>query len=329
MKHVNIALFVPHAGCPHQCCFCNQKSISGSTRALLPEEVSRAVETALNGREKMDAELAFFGGSFTAVQRDYMISLLEAAAPYTQNGIISGIRISTRPDAIDREVLEILKKYKVTSIELGCQSMDEGVLALCERGHTAADVEKACRLIKEYGFSLGVQMMTGLPGDTDEKCVETAKKLISLCPDTCRIYPTVVLEQTPLAGMLERGEYVPQTVDEAVKLCAVLLKMFTDAGIPVIRLGLHSGGNVEDGYLAGAYHPAFRQLCEGEIFYREMKARVTQKTKTVFVPRGKTSPAAGHHRMNMKRFEEAGFSFRIREDDSLLHYDIRIDEEMK
>ncbi|MCQ2463718.1 MAG: radical SAM protein [Clostridia bacterium] len=329
MKHINIALFVPHAGCPHQCCFCNQKSISGSTEALKPQEVPAAVETALNGREKIDAELAFFGGSFTAIERGYMISLLEQTRPYTENGIISGIRISTRPDAVDREVLDILKKYGVTSIELGCQSMDDGVLKLSNRGHTAADVENACALIKEYGFSLGVQMMTGLPGDTDEKCIETAKKLISLKPDTCRIYPTAVLENTPLADMLRNGEYQAQTTDGAVKLCAVLLKMFCDADIPVIRLGLHSGGNVEDGYIAGAYHPAFRELCEGEIFYREIAARVTKNTKTVYVPKGKTSPATGHGRRNMKSFEEAGFHFVIREDSTLLRYDIRIDEETK
>ena len=326
MRHINIALFVPHAGCPHQCCFCNQKSISGSTEALRPEQVGQAIEIALNGKEKLDAELAFFGGSFTAIERDYMLRLLDATVPYVSAGKISGIRISTRPDAIDRDVLLLLKSYGVTSIELGCQSMDDDVLHQCNRGHTAADVEKACALIREYGFQLGVQMMTGLPGDTFETSVQTAKRLIALQPDTCRIYPTVVLTGTPLAGMLERGEYKAQTPEEAVDLCSELLSLFTEAGIPVIRLGLHSGGNVEEGAIAGAYHPAFRQLCEGRIFYRHIKEVLNENVKTVYVPKGMVSSAVGHKKCNRIAFHEMGFSFTVREDESLKGFEVRTDQ---
>lgn len=325
--HVNIALFVPHAGCPHQCCFCNQRSISGRTAALEPEDVRTAVLTALDGRESMDAEIAFFGGSFTAVDREYMLRLLDSTREFVSSGRVSGIRISTRPDAVDREALDILKSYSVSAVELGCQSMSDRVLELCSRGHTSEDIVNACALIKEYGFSLGVQMMTGLPGDDDEACMETAKRLIALEPDTCRIYPTVVLKDTPLADLYNSGLYTPQTLDGAVKLCSRLLLLFYEAGIPVIRLGLHSGGGVEGGYIAGAYHPAFRELCEGEIFFEKTVKllRGAQKASAVYVPRGKTSQAVGHSRRNLKRLGEMGYDLTVRESDGLSGYNIRIE----
>ncbi|MBR7061045.1 MAG: radical SAM protein [Eubacterium sp.] len=193
MKKGNISIFVPHLGCPKQCSFCNQKTITGKQNQPTPEDVEKALETALK-RRGYEYEIAFFGGSFTAIDRQYMISLLEAAFPYIENGSVKGIRISTRPDCIDTETLDILKKYGVSSIELGAQSMDDEVLQANLRGHTAKDVENASKLIKEYGFELGLQMMTGLYKDTDEKAIETAKKIIALKPETVRIYPTVVLK---------------------------------------------------------------------------------------------------------------------------------------
>ena len=252
MKHANISLFVPHQGCPHQCSFCNQKTISGSVKELTPKEVKETLQKAVgDGVDPKNTEIAFFGGSFTAIRRDYMISLLEEAKPFIENENFCGIRISTRPDAIDDEILSILKEYKVTSIELGAQSTDPQVLLLNHRGHTRDDIIKASRLIKEKGFSLGLQMMTGLLGDTPEKSLKTAEDIISLKPETVRIYPTIVLEGTYLGELYKKGEYAPQTVEEAVELCAVLLKRFYEENITVIRLGLHSGGNVEEGFISG------------------------------------------------------------------------------
>lgn len=270
MKHANISLFVPHAGCPHQCSFCNQKTISGSVKQLTPEDVAKTLKQAVEDNVNPETtEIAFFGGSFTAIEREYMIALLEETVPYVKNGSFYGIRVSTRPDAIDEEVLSVLKKYGVTSIELGAQSTDDSVLLLNRRGHTRDDIIKASKLIKQMGFSLGLQMMTGLLGDTPEKSLKTAEDIISLKPDTVRIYPTIVLEGTYLAESFKNGTYTPQTVEEAVDLCSVLLKRFYDNGINVIRLGLHSGGNVEEGYIAGPYHPAFGELCESAIYLKE------------------------------------------------------------
>ncbi len=270
MRHINVALFVPDEGCPHRCSFCNQKTISGSLHRLLPDEIDSAVNTALNSADCNEGEIAFFGGSFTAIDREYMISLLEEAYSYIKKGLFKGIRISTRPDCITAEILTLLKQYGVTAIELGCQSMDDDVLQMNTRGHTQEDVYKAAELIKGYDFELGLQMMTGLYGDTEEKSVATAQKIISIKPDTVRIYPTVVLEGTKLCELYRKGEYKPQTVDEAAELCKILLKMFDSAGIKVIRLGLHSGGNVDEGFVAGAYHPAFREICESKLYLDEV-----------------------------------------------------------
>lgn len=333
MKHVNVALFVPHAGCPHQCSFCNQKTISGSIKPLTPEDVTAACDIAKNGGVTREAsEIAFFGGSFTAVDRDYMVSLLEAAKPYIDGGYFGGIRISTRPDAIDDERLEILKKYHVTSIELGAQSMDDSVLKINRRGHTAKDVENASRLIKSYGFSLGLQMMTGLMGDTDEKCIKTAERLIALSPDTVRIYPTIVLENTPLADYLRDGSYRAETLNEAVSLCARLLLMFRENNIKVIRLGLHSGGNVDEGYLAGAYHPAFRELCEGKIYLEKMLSELSKLLKdmpyVIEVPEKSIGKAKGQNKRNEKALLNNGFQCKIKGNEFLNDYDIKITEDI-
>ncbi len=278
MKHANISLFVPHRGCPHQCSFCNQKTISGSVKELTPQEIKETLAKAVeDGIDPQNTEIAFFGGSFTAIEREYMLSLLEETKPFIEQGYFCGIRVSTRPDAIDEGILEILKEYKVTSIELGAQSTDSQVLLLNHRGHTHDDIIKASKLIKEKGFSLGLQMMTGLLGDTPEKSLKTAEDIIALKPDTVRIYPTIVLEGTYLGELYKKGDYKPQTLEEATELCAVLLKHFHDENITVIRLGLHSGGNVEEGYLAGPYHPAFGELCESKIYLQKAKKILSEK----------------------------------------------------
>lgn len=322
MSHKNIALFVAHAGCPNTCSFCNQRIISGKTETATADDVKRAMKIALDSGCH-DGQLAFFGGSFTAIDRDYMISLLEAAHPYVLGRSITGIRISTRPDAIDSEILELLKYYGVEAIELGAQSMDERVLSLNRRGHTAEDVRRASALIKSYGFELGLQMMTGLYGDTDEGAVYTANEFIKLAPETVRIYPTIVLEGTELCSLYRSGEYKPETLDEAENLCSVLLRMFDDAGIKVIRLGLHSGGNVEDGYIAGAYHPAFRELCESKIFYERVLAALSEYDNSVeneykiFVNPKEISKMTGQKRINIVKLKDKNYSCKVFPDEKL------------
>ncbi|MBQ6873202.1 MAG: radical SAM protein [Clostridia bacterium] len=327
MKHINIALFVPHMGCPNQCSFCNQKSISGQAKQINADDVKSAVNTALEGRDCAQAEIAFFGGSFTAIDRDYMISLLEAASEFIRVGQVKGIRVSTRPDCIDEEVLGILKSYGVTAIELGCQSMDDGVLRANLRGHDAQAVVRASGLIKSKGFELGLQMMTGLYMSDSTKDIETAEKIIELSPDTVRIYPTVVLEGTMLCDKYTAGEYRVQTLEEGVELCSKLLLMFHNADIPVIRLGLHSGGNVEEGFVAGVYHPAFRELCESRIYLDKIKE------KLVGIPYGEIeitvgtkfiSQLTGQKKTNLKHLEEMGYRCSVVQNPAFKKYELTI-----
>lgn len=329
MKHINVALFVPHKGCSHTCSFCNQKTISGASAELTETDIDEAVRIATSGEyDKANSEIAFFGGSFTAIDREYMIHLLECAYKYVEKGLFKGIRCSTRPDAIDDEVLEILKKYGVTAIELGAQSMNDEVLSMNDRGHTSSDVVNASELIKKHGFELGLQMMTGLYGSIPEKDIETAEKLISLNPQTVRIYPTVVLENTRLASLYHSGEYTPETTEDAVRNCSVILDMFNNAGIKVIRLGLHSGGNVEEGFVAGAYHPAFRELCESRIYLEKLRKyiedeKITGKI-TIYVCPSEISKMTGQKKENILLLEQLGVHAGVRGDGSLGKYEFRV-----
>ncbi|MGN1316259.1 MAG: elongator complex protein 3 [Acutalibacteraceae bacterium] len=333
MKHANISLFVPHQGCPHQCSFCNQKTISGSVKELTPQEVRETLLKAVShGVNPENTEIAFFGGSFTAVERSYMISLLRETKPFTDDRKFCGIRVSTRPDAIDEEVLGILKEYGVTSIELGAQSTDSQVLLLNHRGHSRDDIIRASRLIKEKGFSLGLQMMTGLLGDTPEKSLRTAEDIIDLKPDTVRIYPTIVLEGTYLGELYKKGEYEPQTLEEATDLCAVLLKRFYDENITVIRLGLHSGGNVEEGYIAGPYHPAFGELCESKIYLekaiRMLSGKHPEKNTnqiTLWVNPSEISKMVGQKGSNKAELRKSGWNVTVKGTESLEKYEIVTD----
>ena len=317
MKHSNIAIFVPHNGCPHTCAFCNQRVISGEQTQPTPQDVAAAAECAIRslGDKSAESEIAFFGGSFTAIEREYMISLLEAAAVYVRSGKIGGIRCSTRPDCIDNDVLDILLEYGVTAIELGAQSMDDRVLELNERGHTAQQVRDAAKLIKSRGIELGLQMMTGLYGDSDSGALYTARELAALEPDTVRIYPTVVLRGTKLAELYESGEFEPQGLDGAVPLCAKLLKFFEERSIPVIRLGLHAGRDVEQQYVGGAYHPALRELCESRIMLEEAAEKLKNAEKTaeyiITVNPSDISKMVGQKRGNLEALREMGYEIKV------------------
>ena len=330
MKHINIALFVVHKGCPHMCSFCNQRSISGSQKDLTPDDVHSAAKTAIDSLTENEAsggEIAFFGGSFTMVERDYMISLLEAAYEYVGKGIFKGIRISTRPDGITPEICSILRKYGVTAVELGAQSLDDRVLLMNERGHTAKQVENATLMLREYGFEVGLQMMTGLYGSEDADSIQTAEKIVSLMPDTVRIYPTVVIKGTKLHELMKSGEFVPKGIEETVDLCAKIIPMFENAGIKIIRVGLHSGGNVEEEYAGGAYHPALRELCEGRIYYYNALSVLEKNGRGSYIlnvnPR-EISKMTGQKKENLLKLREKGYDCIVKGAENLAKYEIEI-----
>lgn len=310
------------------CSFCNQHTISNSS-APSPEEVGAMLERACEKLPEGTAEIAFFGGSFTAIGREYMTALLEQAYPYVKSGKVCGIRCSTRPDCIDKEVLNVLKSCGVTSIELGAQSMDDSVLAANQRGHTAEDVRKASALIKEYGFELGLQMMTGLYRSSPEKDLETAEKIAEICPDTVRIYPVVILGGTRLGELYKSGEYKPYSFETAAEICADMLEMFEQKGIRVIKLGLHASETVEGEMLGGFYHPAFREICEGILFRREIEKQVKNNGNsfTVCVPPNAVGKAAGQKKCNIKYFSEMGINIKIRPDVTLKNREITIKKE--
>ncbi|MGN0536287.1 MAG: elongator complex protein 3 [Eubacterium sp.] len=322
MKKGNISIFVPHQGCPCQCSFCNQKTITGQTKAPDKEDVINAVETALK-KKNFEYEIAFFGGSFTAIERDYMTSLLDAAYPYVKSGQVKGIRISTRPDCIDEKILELLKGYGVTAIELGAQSMDNGVLEANRRGHTAEDVVNASNLIKSYGFELGLQMMTGLYTDTKEKCIETAEKIIELEPQTLRIYPTVVLKDTYLAELYEKELYKPLNADESAELCAKLVPMFEKAKIKIIRLGLHSSEDIKRNMIAGGFHDSFGELVKSRIMADKILA-LPPGDYQVFVNPKSLSKLKGNGKSNIYLLMERGYNIKIITDNGMAVDELRI-----
>lgn len=310
-KSANIAFFVPHAGCMHSCSFCNQKQISGQIKPLKSEDI---IET-LSGikRETLDpekTEIAFFGGSFTAIPKKLMLTYLETANQFRDSGIFSGIRISTRPDAVSDEVLALLKDYGVTSIELGAQSTDDYVLMKNGRGHTALEIKQASERVKKHGFSLGLQMMTGLYKSTVEKDIKTCTDIIALKPDTVRIYPTIVIKGTHLETLYNKGEYTPQTLEEAVDLCSLMLPLFHENNIKVIRLGLHSAGTIEKGYIKGPYHPSFGELCSSRIYLKKALNKLKNLPKgeyTITVNQKELSKMIGQKRINIEKLKKHGY----------------------
>ena len=330
MSHSNISVFVPHKGCPNDCSFCNQRTISGQTVPATPEDVRKAVEIAIEYNvNPKNTEIAFFGGSFTAIEREYMCSLLTAAKCFLDSHNFKGIRVSTRPDCIDESILETLKNYGVTAIELGAQSMDDNVLAANHRGHTADDVRRASKLIKEHGFELGLQMMTGLYKSDFQKDLYTANEIIKLKPDTVRVYPTVVLKNTHLGYLQEISEYKAPTAEESAPFCAELLQLFESNNIKVIKLGLHSSENVESDMVGGAYHPAFRELCEGHIYLERILEKLDGKEKnceyTIFVNEKALSKAKGQQKRNEKALKNKGFHCIIKGKENLEEFDIEVE----
>ncbi len=328
MSSGNISIFVSHIGCPNMCSFCNQRTISGETNAPTKESVREICADALKkAKEPQSMQIAFFGGSFTAIDRAYMTELLEAASEFVSDNGFSGIRISTRPDAINEEILSILKHYGVRAIELGAQSMNDTVLSANNRGHNAEAVRKASALIKSYGFELGLQIMTGLYKSTIEADLATMQEVISIKPDTVRIYPTVILNGTRLGELYLSGEYKTVSFDCMVKLCAKMLLEFRENGIEVIRCGLHASDNVSGEQVGGFYHPAFKELCESEVYKNLIEAQLASDFKgsiTVLVADDCISKALGHKKSNILYFSEKGITLKVNGDNAISKYQCKV-----
>lgn len=299
---------MPHLGCPNDCVFCNQRRISGQLEPATPEAVRLTLEGVQLSQNILKKQIAFYGGSFTAIPVSEQIALLEAAKPFLEKYENASIRISTRPDCIDTETLQRLRAHGVTTVELGAQSMDNDVLKASGRGHLAEETAKAARLVQEGGFELILQMMTGLPGDTTEKSIRTAQEIIALRPDGVRIYPTVIIRETKLHEMWRDGDYTEHTVEDAVSLCSALYVLFEAAGIPIIRLGLNPTEDLSEGdAVGGAYHPAFGELVLSRIYLN--KARVllagkrNVKSVTLGVSPSRVSAMVGHKRCNIETLQ--------------------------
>ena len=343
-KHANIPIFIPHEGCKNECVFCNQRTITGtcqgSDRDIIPE-----IEQALSTIPKdYDIEIAFFGGSFTGIGNERMTRLLDAAYEYIKSGKVQSIRLSTRPDYIDKEILDILKSRGVTHIELGIQSMRQKVLDASKRGHTVEDTERACRLINDYGFILGGQMMIGLPSSTAEDEIFTAKRIGEMGAKEARIYPCVVFNKTELCQMAKTGKYTPISVEEAVIRSTRVYYELKKHKINILRIGLQSSESLSDKneVFAGAYHPAMGELVESRVKLEEMLSSIERykaqrgfdfhgQTFTVECNRCDLSKVIGHKKSNMeiirKAAIDAGFSDinikindKVKENSLMIHF---------
>lgn len=316
-KEYIIPIFVPHLGCPHQCTFCNQKEISGQTKQVTANDVKETIEYYLKNfkDDSKYVEVAFYGGSFTAIDEKKQNELLEATNEFIKQGRVNSIRVSTRPDYIDKSILKRLKKYNVKTIELGVQSANDYILAKCQRGHTFDDVKKASKLIRLYRFVLGHQMMIGLPESTKLDEINTAKALIKLKPKIVRIYPVLVIKNTLLAKEYEQGEYIPLTVEQAVDRAKDIMQLFNNAKIEVIRIGLQNTEEITDPseessqVIAGPYHPAFRQLVESGMWYDEIVKKIKKFNIKVMQVTIKANPEninniIGHKKENVLKLKE-------------------------
>ena len=337
MRHVNIPIFIPHLGCPNQCVFCNQRTISG-TVLFDPGEVPGLIDRALATADGAECEIAFFGGSFTGIDRSLMIYLLDTAQHYVDTGKTVGIRMSTRPDYISEEIVGILKNYTVTQVELGIQSMSDSVLEKSKRGHTAADTIRAVKMLTGSGFEVVGQMMIGLPGASPEDEIYTADMICDMGCTAARIYPTIVFRDTELDGMYLSGKYSPLTVDEAVSRSAQALAVFEKRGVKCIRIGLCDSENLrsDETYSAGPSHPAMGELVGGRLFLTRMIAaacdalshgeKIAGRVMLAECPRGSVSKVTGNKKTNETYLKK---EFKIKklktiEKDEIIGYNIKV-----
>lgn len=305
VRHFTIPVFIPEEACPNRCVFCNQHRIAGAECApSVAEVIAKVDKHLLTIPDGNDVEIGFFGGNFTGIPVEEQKAYLASVQPYFESGRINGIRISTRPDYISKKILTILKQYHVSTIELGAQSLDEEVLKLAGRGHTAAQVHEASQMIIENGCSLGLQMMIGLPGDTAEKSIYTAKEIIRLGAECTRIYPTLVIKETELEQLYLEGKYKPLSQQEAISRVADIVPLFIAANVKILRIGLHPSEGLLDNtsLVAGPFHVAFGELVFSEIWRRLLTNMIFENGKknilTLSVPVGMRNAAIGHKAMN-------------------------------
>ena len=316
-KEYIIPIFVPHLGCPQDCTFCNQKKISGQTKMTTAKDVKEIIEHYLNIFKYNDRyiEVAFFGGSFTGIEEEKQNELLGAAYEFIRAKKVDSIRISTRPDYINKEILKRIKKYGVKTIELGVQSSSDYILKKSRRGHTFEDVKRASKLIRKYGFVLGHQMMVGLPESTRNDEIQTAKDLIKLKPKIVRIYPVLVVKGTTLEMEYLSGEYEPLTVEQAVEISKDLLALFNSKKIRVIRIGLQNTSEIQDPnnsesqVVSGPFHPAFRQLVESRLWYDKISNEIKKvnsqiKNIKIEVNQQDVNNVVGHKKINIQKIKE-------------------------
>lgn len=311
-KFINIPVFIPELACPHQCVFCDQKKISGRLNSPGLQEIREIIDTYLSSVEKENThiEIAFFGGNFTGINVEDQKIYLDLAQDYINSGKVDGIRMSTRPDYIDKNKIDFLSNYSINTIELGAQSFDNDVLKKSGRGHTAENIVNASELIKDAGISLGLQMMTGLPGSRREKEVFTASRIVELGADNTRIYPSLIISGTKLARMYENGRYKPQTLAEAVEVCSELVNIFEQASVKILKLGLHPSEGLLTGsdLVAGPFHPSFRELVLSALWKNRFESiigkHLSLNSVTIEVPEKEINYAVGYESSNKKFLKE-------------------------
>ena len=337
-RHINVPVFIPHLGCPNNCTFCNQKTISG-VKHFDPDSVIPIIEEALSTVGEDDtAEIAYFGGSFTGIDRNLMERLLFISKGYLEQGKIRSVRCSTRPDYINDEILDVLVKYGVDTVELGLQSISEDVLSVCKRGHSFADELSACKKIKSRGLRLGGQMMVGLPSSTLRDELETARFIVEAGASEARIYPTVVFRDTELCESAMNGDYVPLSIEEAVSRSAEVFKIFVDAGVRVLRIGLCDSENLHSAetYYAGPNEAALGELVINRYYLNLLRERLNGSSVEkdsellIYAPIGHTSKIIGQHKKNKNHLlKEYAFSkIKVIESEMIEEYDVflRIEE---
>jgi histone acetyltransferase (RNA polymerase elongator complex component) len=328
-SHFIIPIFIPHQGCPHRCVFCQQKTITNRSESICTaDDIRNFIELAARSKQfpnQKPREIAFFGGTFTSLPNASMVKMLDGAKPFLEKGVIQSIRLSTRPDAVDEDKLDILESYGVSTVELGVQSMDDEVLLLSNRGHTSRQTVDAFRALRNRGFNVGAQLMPGLPGDSQELFLETIDKVIALKPDMARLYPTLVLRGTKLSQWYDQGKYVPMGLDDTVSLCKEACMRLENAGIPVIRIGLMSSPSLlrKGEIRAGPWHPSLGFLVRSAIHLEKVKPYLPTmekpKNMVLHAPKGEIPLIRGHKKSGIRHIEAmtGGVVKEIISDDSI------------
>jgi histone acetyltransferase (RNA polymerase elongator complex component) len=330
-KHYNIPIFIPEAACPHRCIFCNQQNITEQQKQPSISDVITTVERHLTTIPKgSETEIAFFGGNFTGLSIQQQTDYLQSVQHFLREGKVSAIRCSTRPDYIDNQTVELLMSFGVKMVELGAQSFDDEVLKTSGRGHSAEDIYRAVSILKKYQMPFGLQMMTGLPSDTPEKALQTAKEIVRLNADNTRIYPCLVVRNTVLEHLYHNKMYQPQTFEEAIALCAELVAIFEQHGVKILRVGLHRSEGFDRGstLVAGPYHPSFNELVESRLWRIELEKHIhfgISENIRIQIPKGTSGLASGHKRCNRKWLEQHFKAVHFIENESLTQRNCHVD----